>query len=144
MKNMMLLCCSFVLLFTGCSKSGYEKAVDGVWQEKSIIGKFAGTSHWIRFIPADKTFEMKLSHFTDMLDTAQLPCSDNRTDFVKGTYEINGTQITFNGRYCNESFARSSPIVKEWILTGPPIPLFSSVTIWFSTTKKMTMRKSGW
>ena len=108
MKGIWLLCC-IVLLLAGCSKSDYEKAVSGTWQEKAIIGKFAGTSHWIRFNPEAKTFEMKLSVFTDMMDTGQVACSDNRTDYVKGTYAINGTHIRFEGRYCDQTFNQLIP-----------------------------------
>ena len=108
MKKILVLCCSLLLLIAGCNKPDDEKAVNGVWQEKEIIGKFAGTSHWIRLNP-DKTFELKLYRFTDMMDTAQTSCPNTRTDYIKGAYEINGTHIAFGGRYCNESFSLLQP-----------------------------------
>jgi hypothetical protein len=107
MKGILFLCCSLIVV-SGCSKSNYEKEVNGVWQEKAITGKFAGISHWIRFKP-DKTFEMKLYVFTDVMDTAQIPCPDTRMDYTRGTYDINGTQITLDGRYCDETFGHDQP-----------------------------------
>ncbi len=104
MKNILCLAIGLLFLLTGCNKSSYQKAVAGTtWEEKPLVGKFAGSYYWIRFHQGN-TFDMKLHLFTDVVDTGTVPCSNNRTDYIKGTYAINGTQITFDGRYCDEAF----------------------------------------
>jgi hypothetical protein len=102
MKNILFVLIALSLFSVGCNKS--DKAnIEGVWQEKSITSKFGGTKYWIKF-SSDHSFEMKLNHFTDAIEVDPVPCSGNRTDYVKGNYTISGKEIMFNGSYCDATF----------------------------------------
>ena len=104
MKNVALLLMAVAVLFGACKKSVNEKELEGVWVEKTITTKFAGTKHWVQF-NADMTFQMRLDHFSDAIDQ-QVPCPSNRTEHVKGTYSISDNKITFTGNYCDASFSQ--------------------------------------
>ncbi|RYF45810.1 MAG: hypothetical protein EOO38_15355 [Cytophagaceae bacterium] len=104
MKRVLLLLMSFVLLLSACKKEENEKDLEGVWVEKMITTKFAGTRHWIQF-NADLTFNMKLDYFSDAIDTEPVPCPANRTEYLKGSYQMADGKITFTGNYCDASFS---------------------------------------
>lgn len=102
MKNLLFVIIALSLFSASCKKSD-NPTIEGVWQEKSMVSKFDGTRYWIRF-NSDLSFEMKLNHFTDAIIVDPVPCSGNRTDYVKGTYTISGKEIRFNGSYCDATF----------------------------------------
>jgi hypothetical protein len=102
MKNILFVIIALSLFSVSCKKSDNTK-IEGVWQEKSIVSKYGGTRYWIRF-NSDLSFEMKLNHFSDAVTVDPVPCSSNRTDYVKGTYTFSNKEIVFNGSYSDATF----------------------------------------
>lgn len=105
MKNVVLLVMSALLVFTGCKKDVKEKDLEGIWIEKPITTKFAGTRHWVQF-NSDMTFHLKIEYFTDMVSPDPVPCPGNRTEYIMGNYHITDKTITFTGNYCDASFTQ--------------------------------------
>ena len=108
MKSILLVLSFCAMLFCGCSKAVKETQLFGVWKQNPQSLAFAGTLHWIK-LNSDKTFEMKLARFSDMIDAEPVPCPNNHTDFVKGTYQFNDGKISFSGAFCDENFSQIQP-----------------------------------
>lgn len=110
-----LLVLVLIVLFFGakCDFSQREdlslKDIIGQWSEKEDPDKiqFAGSNHQFAIFE-DHSFHLKLRSWTDAIDPAQA-CPASRTDYVKGTFQIDENELKFIGSYSDESFSTETP-----------------------------------
>lgn len=103
MKHQLLLAGLLLILLVACTKTDNPPNITGNWeeQESSNFIQFAGSTHVFEF-KADSFF-LSLRYWTDMIDV-NAPCPHNRTEYIRGTYELTEDMLSISGKYTDETF----------------------------------------
>lgn len=99
-----LIFCSLKCEFNSNEKIALND-LTGQWLEQENPDKiqFSGTNYHFEIFE-DHTFKLRLRHWTDAIDPNS-SCSNNRIDYIKGTFEIADDIVKFIGLFSDESFA---------------------------------------
>ena len=99
----LLVFCSLKCEFNSNEKIAL-KDLAGQWLEQENPDKiqFSGTNYHFEILE-DHTFRLKLRHWTDAIDPNS-SCTNNRIDYIKGTFEITDNLIKFIGLFSDQSF----------------------------------------
>ena len=107
MKTLLLLFTTLSLFFASCKKSDDLAALSGTWQEVHQQPSFAGSTYRITFYEGG-SFRLAKSLFNDAIDLSK-PCSDNRTQYVRGNYGISGNVLSLSGKFSDSTYATDVP-----------------------------------
>ncbi len=99
----------FILLAVACNKS-YEPPIPllpGLWEETEQPGQSSGFTYRIKFAE-DSTFRLWRQLFNDTV-AAPGRCSNTRTQYIQGNYELDGDRLRLRGYFFDSAFSRQTP-----------------------------------